>query len=122
MSARQQSAPAAPVPKYLAARVARSSAAWFPFARRAGYALPSVDVRAETKRGTKRKRAQDGEAEDEQEEGSAVRDFVMAGLNEELFKELLEGFHGLGRHAGAVAQVAEDGRIWLTVIQQLIGR
>jgi hypothetical protein len=41
----------------------------------------------------------------------------MAGLNEELFRELLEGFH-----AGAVAQRAGDGRTWLTVIQQLIGR
>lgn len=102
--------------------MARSSAAWFPFARRAGYALPTVDVGAETKRGTKRKRAQDGEAEDEQEEGGAVRDFVMAGLNEELFKELLEGFHGLGRNTGAVAQGAGDGRTWLTVIQELLGR
>jgi hypothetical protein len=46
----------------------------------------------------------------------------MAGLNEELFRELLEGFHGLGRTTGAVAQVAGDGRTWLTVIQQLIGR
>jgi hypothetical protein len=81
-----------------------------------------VDVTAETKRGTKRRRAQEGEAEDEQEEGGAVRDFVMAGLNEELFRELLEGFHGLGRSTEAVAQVAGDGRTWLTAIQQLIGR
>jgi hypothetical protein len=36
----------------------------------------------------------DGAGEEEQEEGEAVRGFVLCGLNEELFRELLEGFHG----------------------------
>jgi hypothetical protein len=84
VSMRQHTAPAAPVPGYLVARVA------------AGAALPGVHVTTEAEGTTKRKRADDGEGQEEQEEGEAVRGFVMGGLNEELFRELMEGFHGFG--------------------------
>jgi hypothetical protein len=60
----------------------------------AGVALPRVHVTTEAEGTTKRKRTDDGEGQEEQEEGEAVRGFVMCGLNEELFRELMEGFHG----------------------------
>jgi hypothetical protein len=54
-----------------------------------------VEVTRETEGKAKRQRTQDGAGEEEeQEEGEAVRGFVLCGLNEELFRELLEGFNG----------------------------
>jgi hypothetical protein len=53
-----------------------------------------VEVTRETECKTECKTTQDGAGEEEQEEGEAVRGFVLCGLNEELFRELLEGFHG----------------------------
>jgi hypothetical protein len=52
-----------------------------------------VEVTRETEGKTKRQRTQEGAGEEEQEEREAVRGFVLCGLNEELFRELLEGFH-----------------------------
>lgn len=77
VSMRQQTPP---VPAYLAARVAD------------GCALPMVEVTQEAEGKSKRKRTEDGAGQ--QEEGEAVRGFVLNGLNEQLFRELMEGFHG----------------------------
>jgi hypothetical protein len=53
-----------------------------------------VDVTQEAEGKPKRKRTKDGAGQQEQEEGEAVRGFVLNGLNEQLFRELVEGFHG----------------------------
>jgi hypothetical protein len=66
----------------------------------AGDALPTVDVmprQAGTDGEGQRKRkemAQDDQGEVEQEEEEAMRGFVVEGMNGQLFRELMDGFHG----------------------------
>lgn len=84
MSMRQQAAPTIPVPAYLAARAA------------AGHSVPTVEVKGEGKGGKEmRKRGADGDTkEQEEEERDAMLRIVVNDLNEQLFTEFMEGFHG----------------------------
>lgn len=73
-----QQAPTYPVPAYLKARV------------KAGLALPRVEVVERETDGTGSEREGEGEG---QQERHAVLKFVVGQLSEELFTELIQGFH-----------------------------
>jgi hypothetical protein len=62
----------------------------------AGHAVPTVEVRGEGKGGKEtRKRAADGDMkEQEEEERDAILRIAVTDLNDQLFTEFMEGFHG----------------------------